>query len=552
MDELKDSILTWSRRARLQRSVALSFFGLACGLGVALIIALASRVFPLIDSAPLMLLSLGLALLGLVIALVFPWVREIRTSLLQWARRFDDQFGLKERISTAFEISEGNLSVKSDTVRTLQRRDAGAVLGRVNAKERLPLRISRRDALVALGFVVLLAIAIALPNPQQQILEQRGALRRTIDQQVQQLDQAKEAIEKSTLTDAQKELALNALDEAKRKLDDPNITPEEALAAINEAQSTMDALNDQAAQQQAQDLQRAGESLSPDELTNALANALSNQNFEQAAEQMRNLTNNENGQPLNEEQQQRVADQLDQLARSTQNSDPQLAQQMRDAAQSIREGNTSQAQQSLEQAAQSLQRAQQSASVTQALDEAQARADAARRAIADQAAQNEQAQRDQQRQQQGSTGSESQRGTQTNPDGASQTGSAGERAGSQSGGQPSSSAASGNQSNADGAKSDDFGSADSVYAPSRLNNDGSQVVLQDNQGEIAPNPNGNRSTAPGGNANVPYSEVYSDYAKAADDAMQAGEVPADMRDYVRDYFSSLDPQQSNQPNQTKP
>jgi len=552
MEELRDSIRKWSRRARLQRSVALVFFGLACGLGIAVIIALASRVFPLIDSVPLIILSVVLAIVGALVAVLLPWVRHLRTSPLQWARRFDTEFALQERVSTALEINEGNLTVKNDTVRTLQRSDASHSVEGVDARARLPLRISRRDALVALGFALMLAVAIALPNPQQQILAQREELRKTIEQQIEQLDQAKQTIEQSALSADQKKLAMDALEEARRKLSDPNVTPEEAMAAINEAQSTLDALNDQAAQQQAQDLQRAGESLSPDELTNALANALANQNFEQAAEQMRNLSNDSAGQPLSDEQAQRVANQLDQMARSVQNSDPQLAQQLRDAAQQMREGNSQAAQQSLEQASQALEKSQQSSSVAQSLNEAQSQADAARRAIADQSARSNQNQSQSQQNQQGQQQGQGQEAQGSQPGNASQaqSGAQGESAqGDQQGGQSSSSAssASGGQPQGNSQKSDDFGSDSSVYAPKRVGADGKQVVLPDSQGQIAPNPSGNPSTAPGGNSSVPYEQVYSDYAKAADDAMQAGEVPAEMRDYVRDYFSSLDPNQQQKP-----
>ena len=549
MDELRQSILAWSRRARLQRSVALIFLGLACGLGVALVLALASRVFPVIESAPLIALSVSLALIGLLAAFAFPWVRHARTELMHWARRFDNEFGLKERISTALEINEGDLTVNSDLVRKLQRSDADHIVEGVDAKMLLPLRISRRDALVALGFLVLLLIAIALPNPQQQILAERDALHKTIEQQVQQLEQARETIDKSTLTDAQKKLALEALNEARKKLEDPNVTAEQAMAAINEAQSKLDALNDQAAQQQADDLRKAGESLSPDETTNPLANSLANQNFDQAAEQLRNLAQDQNGQPLNDEQAQRTASQLDQMARNVQNSDAQLAQQLRDAAQNMREGNPPAAQTSLDQAAKSLERAQQSAAASQTLSDAQSKADAARRAIANQAARNDQNQQGQSQsnansaQTQGTKPGETngQQGQNGQQDGAPVPGDA-------QNGQPSNSSSAGaanGQPQGESQKSDDFGSDNSVYAPKRVGSDGKQVVLPDSQGQVAPNPNGKPQTAPSGSSSVPYEKVYGDYAKAADDAMQSGEVPADRRDYVRDYFSSLDPNQES-------
>jgi hypothetical protein len=555
MDELRENILVWSRRARLQRSTALAFFGLACGLGMALLLALASRVFPLLETGPLIAISIALALIGLFAAVVYPWLRNVRTRPVQWARTFDQQFGLKDRVSTALEIANGDLTAGTDAMRNVQRNDANRIVEGVDAKQLLPLRISRRDALVALLFLVALIVALALPNPQQQVLAERERLRETVAQQVQQLEQARETIEQSNLTDEQKQLALQALDDARRALEDPNVTPEEALAAINDAQAQLDALNDQAAQQRADDLQRAGESLAADELTNSLANSLANNNFEQAAEQLRDLSSNsQTGQPLGDEEAQRAANQLDQLARGVQNSDPQLAQQMRDAAQQLREGNTQAAQESLNQAAQSMQQAQQSSNAAQSLENAQARAEAARQAIAQAAqAQSSQSQANQ-------PGQEGQMGENN----AQQQGAAGQQAGNQQPGatnasqgqegQPGSVSSLGGASNQQGQSqhSEDSGSDSSVYAPGRLNADGRQVVLPDTQGQNAPNPSGRASTAPGGNTSVPYQEVYREYSQVADEAMQSGQVPAGMRDYVRDYFSSLDPNQQQQQQQQTP
>lgn len=547
MDELREHITAWSRRARLQRSLALLFFGLACGLGIALLIALASRAFPIMATSTVVVLAVTLAAAGTLAAFAWPWLRSARTQPIEWARRFDRAFGLQERVSTALEIAEGDINTQSELLRNTQRRDTARSLEDVDAKKLLPFKLSRRDALVSLLFVIALVVALALPNPQQQILAQREELRRTITQQIQQMEQARQAIQQSALSDEQKKLAMDALDDARRTLEDPNTTPEEALAAINEAQATLDALNDEAARQQAEDLQRAGESLSPDELTNNLSNALSNQDFQRAAEEMRNLGNdNQSGQPLNEEQMQRAANQLDQLARGVQNSDPQLAQQMRDAAQQMREGNSQQAQQSLEQAAQSMQQTQQQSAASQALDNAQQRAEAARQAIAEQASQQQQSQG----QQAGAPqqGQMSQQAGQQNQQGQQgQQGAAIPGENPQAGSQQSSAVASqsGQPSQGDSRKSDDFGSSDEVYAPQRLGSDGTQVVLPDSQGQAAPNAQGRPNTAPGGNSTVPYEQVYGDYSQAADDAIQTGQVPAEMRDYVRDYFSSLDPRQQN-------
>ena len=45
----------------------------------------------------------------------------------------------------------------------------------------------------------------------------------------------------------------------------------------------------------------------------------------------------------------------------------------------------------------------------------------------------------------------------------------------------------------------------------------------------------------GGRANVPYREVYADYAEQAGAALEGSYIPLGLKQYVRDYFSSLEP-----------
>jgi hypothetical protein len=91
---------------------------------------------------------------------------------------------------------------------------------------------------------------------------------------------------------------------------------------------------------------------------------------------------------------------------------------------------------------------------------------------------------------------------------------------------------------------EDTGSDNSVYAPPpRIGGDGSGVGLPDENGKNVPNPNARTNPGVNNTASVPYQEVYPRYAQAADEALQNGEVPSGLRDYVRDYFSSLDPRQ---------
>ena len=603
MDGLASRVNSWARRAKLQRSLWWLFFGLAAGLALGLLLAIAARVWPLMSSTALTAICVVLALLGTFVALAWPWLRNLRTPVLTWSRAFDQQFGLRQRISTALEASDGALAIKSDAIRVRLQQDASRVADSVDARKLLPLRLSWRAGVTSLVLLAALALALALPNAQEQVLAAQNQFQQSLEQQAQQIEQAKQQIQQSkALTDAQKQQALQALNEAQTALNDPNTTPEKALAAINDAQSKLDAMRDQEAQQRQADLQNAGESLAADELTNALANSLANQNFQQAAQQMRNLTSSQQGQSLTPEESQRVADQLDQLARQMQTSEPAMAQQLREAAEQMRQGNMAAAQQALEQAAQSLDQVQQTQQANQELQQAQSQAEAARQSVAQA---NQQVQQSQPSQQANPNNQNNQAGQNANTqaNAAQATAQASSQAASQAASQNSSQASSQQQSSqgqqgegqqaggqqpgqaengsqlaqagqagqsgspgesqggvpgegstgtttqggiAQGSSqqsghSEDTGSENSVYAPGRVGNQGEQVVLDDPQGQVAPDPNGSKNTAPQGQSTVPYQAVYSDYAKSADEAIQKDEVPPELRDYVRDYFSSLDP-----------
>ncbi len=535
MDELTRYIHQWSIRARLQRSLALIFFGLAVGIGSALLIALLARVLPIFNLSQTIAISLITIMIAVLIAIMLPWLSAMRKSDLQWARHFDEQFHLKQRLSTALELCSGALA-GSDVLRKLQLRDATDVLRRVNSKKVLPFRVVWRDVIVSGVMLIALILAIILPNPQHDVLANREKLRAELAKQALQIEEAKQIIQQSgDLTDAQKQAALDALNEAQQTLEDKTASPEDALAALNEMQSKLDALRDPQAEQRADELEQAGRSLAADPKTNDLADALANRDFDKAADEMRDLASQNANSPDQAQQQNKLADQLDQLSRGVQNTDQQLAEQLRDAAQQLREGKMDDAQKSLDKAASALQQANQQQQASQALNDAQQTARDARRAVA--------------RAEQRADGDPSDSGGEQGESAASATGegdamSAGEGDASAEANLAQASGEAGAGAAQQSQHSEDSGSSNDVYAPERINSQGQDVQLQEGRGVAAPNPQGRPNQAPNGNSNVPYQSVYSSYAQAADEALQNGEVPSELRDYVRDYFSSLNPRQT--------
>ena len=84
---------------------------------------------------------------------------------------------------------------------------------------------------------------------------------------------------------------------------------------------------------------------------------------------------------------------------------------------------------------------------------------------------------------------------------------------------------------------------EAVNVPRRIGpqpNDGSNIQL-DPDASNAPIQEGDFAQNPNGQVTVPYNQVFSDYADAANRALDSDYVPLGLRDVVRDYFTSLEP-----------
>lgn len=531
-------IRLWAKRANGQRSLARLFFGLACGLAAGLAMALLARLFPIATKPVVAAAALAFALAGGLIAAVLPWARNLRRAPLAWAREFDARFGLGERLSTALELRDGILKTANPALSQLQQADAARAAQSVDARKRMPLRVNRRDLAVSLALGLALAVAIALPNAQEFAAQQRAELREKLQDQTGAVEQAKQTIEASSaLTDAQKKQALDALNQAQQTLQNPAATAEQGLAALNTAQAKLDALRDQLAEQQRENLQRAGQNMTPDALTNALADALQKQDFAQAAEELRNMLRPD-GQPITPEEQQRLANQLDQMAREAQRADAQMAQNLREAAAQLRAGNLAQADQAMERAAGALDRAEQTQTQEQELTQAQEQANAMRRELAQSSpGQSDQSGRGSPSQNTSGALSENNGELGAGEGDDEQQSALGNAAGS--GNQPGGALAQGEAGQS--RHNEDFGSDNSVTVPGeRLNNKGNGVGLQEDASAPS-NTTGGARPAAGGQSRVPYTQVYGQYAQAADEALQNEQIPADLRNLIRDYFSSLNP-----------
>ncbi len=510
---LADLIIRWSRRARWQHSARLAPRGLAVGLAFAVLITIASRLRPLWGDSLLIALGLAAALSGLAIAGLIPWLRD--RSHIEWAREFDARFGLGERISTALELESGRIRLRNDALRRTQRADAEASARAIDIRRALPFAMNARALAACLALALAAALPFALPNPLERSRAATTAFHNALQQQTRALEQTRALLQNSpTLDAARRDAALRALDQAQRTLTSPDVTPDQALAALDAAQSKIDALQDAAAQNSQDALQQAGRALPPDASTAALSDALRNGRLTDAAEHLRALD------PRTANEAQRTADQLEQIADTVQPADAQLAADLRNAADKMRAGRSAEAGQSLERAAQQMERAQSDAQANEALQRAGEQAQDARAAV-QQAAVEMQAGAGEK------PGSSTDAGASTTASSApsSETGAGGSAQAGASGAQPG--------------HSEDVGSASDVYAPERVRTQGAQVALPAAPGDVNAGEGGKSLPAPAGAAQVPYTQVYGQYAAAADEALRNESIPAARRDAVRRYFEGL-------------
>jgi hypothetical protein len=508
----------WERRRRAAVSLRWGAWGLAAGLLIALLIAIAARIWPLLTLPwPLALAGLW-GLVGVIVALVAVWLWP--RSELEQARFFDQCLGLKERISTALEIEAGTLSLPS-WLKEEQLTDALASAERADGASALPLRLVTRDWLPAALSLVLLAAALWLPNPMQEVLADRAAVREEIEEQVEELEALREEIAADPqLSEEDQGQLLELLDGAIEELESGDLTREEALAELTETADRLRELASSEAEGQEAGLEGAAEGLRNSPLTSALAQALIDGDYQLAAEVLEDLSN-ELGEALTREQELELAEQLAEAAAALAESNPELAEKLARAAEAIQAGDIAAAREALAQASGTMgQTGQQIAA-----------ANAARNAAG------QLAQSGQQIAQVGGGGGQGGEGSSTQPGEDGQGGGAGrgEGDGAAEGG-PAGPMETDNAPGDGGIRA-----FEPIYAPQRLGGEGGPEMELPQSGdpgelvrELASNPEIGQST-------VPYNLVYANYVDAANQALQEQHIPLGLRGYVRDYFSSLEP-----------
>jgi len=510
----------WIFRWRLQRAALYAARGLAVGLGLALLAGGAGLYFQKIIKSEF----LGLALISsLAATLLFGWVAALwRIRPLQAARHFDREFHLRERMSSALEVSEQQAN---NPLAEILLRDAIRSAAKIQPARQIPLRFKKIDLALTLLFSILIgALWFRGENLFAAAQHQRN-LEMSIDEQRAKVEEIIRAMEENpALTDAQKQALTEPLKQAQERLRQTN-TLEGAVSTLATTGEKMQALSEKNAQAM-QALKEAGGSLAGQEGSplQALGQDLSDGNFARAAADLANMDLSQ----MTPQELAQLANQLEALAKDLAETNPQMAQALQDAAQQMRAGNLSEAQQALQDAAQKMAASAQQAAGMQAAQQAgQALSAGAQNLLAMGGGQNPQ---------------EANQGT--GNQGLGNQGGAG--GGSGRGDAPDSNAAGGEASLApieqnNGAGDGGESAYEQIYTPQLLNADTQDSMGLPTSGEDGAVIGERPTTAKDGESLVPYTEVYSQYDSFNHQAIDNGDAPPQFLDLIRNYFDSIQP-----------
>jgi hypothetical protein len=374
------------RRLRLQEAVRLLPSGLLAGGVIGLGVAIYSRVIPSFTMEQVFMVAIPAVIIGLLGVVLYAFLRPHK--LINTARRADYALGLKERLSTAIEGYHSTDWQDYAVMGARQFNDAHQSLEGLKASKSLPLRMRRRDGLLAVAIIPLLAAALLLPNPFSDQVKENQAIKEQIEQQAQKIEELKQHIEKenplaATKNDPKAEELLKQLEQLKKDLLDKSNNKDEALAALDKAQQELEKLSDPAkSTQEKAAIESLAKTLNNSDATKTAGQALQQNDpnrFDNAAKELEKLASDKNAmQQLQKDpnQAQQLSNALAKDAENFKNSNPEMADKLQQLSNALANNNLKQdskaAEQGLKDVAQQLRQSGQNQQTNQQLQAAQA------------------------------------------------------------------------------------------------------------------------------------------------------------------------------------
>ncbi len=529
-----------------------------------------------LQAEQLALIAAGLCALGgvlnLLYTLLFPRKLPVR------ARYFDLEFGLQERISTAFELMHGRIKTHPE-IESRQIADALEHARAVDPKAQIAMDFRPRELVALLMLALAMVGMILLPTlvgeelfvdtPSMAAEAAREDLREIIETVAKDTD----------LDDIDRQEILEALEVALERLQEEDISEEEAFAAMSQLQSQLQELENQL--QDTIELDQSAMEAALEALENFIPpsetegeNVDSAGDLQQPPDDLLDLAETldqmaQDAEQMSPEEAQAAAEALRRAAEEFAQMNPELSEQLQSMAEALQENNASELQEGLDAAQEQLdqeqQQRQQNENAQAMLQQQSERAEEAAEAIAQQQSQEGQqqiadprqgqAEQSESGEQQGDQESgEAQQGDQEaqqnrpgsgenpgrNPDSRSAGAGAGE-------GAPSNVSLPGSGGEDEGADSENNPTGrgeiryEALYSPSGIGGGGQEEIRLETDASDTTLAEGDFDDNPTGESRVSYDTVFSDYQNAANRALESDYVPLGLRDVVRDYFTSLEP-----------
>lgn len=365
----------WNRRLSLTRSALWGPRGVIAGLALGTGAALISRMRPWLLPEQIAW-GTGVFTLGLLWVL-FAWLWLKPQAPQRLARYFDRRFALQERTSTALEITRGTIPAPPALLER-QLNDAVDRASAVNARAYLPVRVRWLELAAMVALAVLFAFLLLSDNPQASQLLAERALDEAIAEQASRLEQQIEEIDRNNaLTPEEKEALRRPLEEALEILQRPDISQQEAVAALAAAQQELREMTDGMLADERETYRQAADSMAGADALSDLARALNRADLAAAAETAEQMAN-ELSREMTPEELEDLAQRLEQAADALSESNPTLAEQLREAAEEMREGNSEQAQEAMREAAEAMRQQQGQLEESEMAEQAQAAAESTR------------------------------------------------------------------------------------------------------------------------------------------------------------------------------
>ncbi len=309
------------RRLVFQHFIQWAFWGLIAAIGSGIIWKIISFIIPTLY------ISNKIAYTGIIVisaSLVVAWLMKPHDNEMV---KEADKLGFEERISTAYELRERN-----DAFAKVQRQDTIDRLNNFNPKT-IPIKVPQNTILLATSLLLVLIIGFIIPNPQDKVINERMRAKKILTEQLERLneDSADRLVKETDLTKEEQEELKRLL----AQLSDQLRQAQDYRQAIKEISKTEEKIIEMLQKAREQSMTNLGLALSRQEAFRPLGESISEIDAEGIKSEMEKLKEQAKNQNMDDETIKALQSALEQAANELQ--DGAIKDQLRNIANEIGE-----------------------------------------------------------------------------------------------------------------------------------------------------------------------------------------------------------------------